>query len=168
MKKLIILPLALVAAPAAAADFSGPRIELHAGWDRLMLDGNEDGVTYGGGVGYDVDTGGALLGVEANVDFATTEERFGTIDAEAKRDISALVRVGFKLGEAALVYAKAGYTNLRVEAGAVSDEFDGVRVGAGVEVALSDSTYGKGEYRYSNYEAGIERSQVLLGIGVRF
>lgn len=168
MKKLIILLLAFMAAPSTAANFSGPRIEFHAGWDKLVLDGSEDGVTYGGGIGYDIDAGSAVLGVEANLDFATTEERFGAIEAKAERDISALVRAGFKIGETALVYAKAGYTNARFEAGAVSDEFEGVRIGVGVEVAFSDTAFGKSEFRHSDYEAGIERSQLLLGIGMRF
>ena len=43
-----------------------------------------------------------------------------------------------------------------------------LRVGAGVEQQLGTNLYAKAEYRYSNYEAGIERHQVLGGVGFRF
>lgn len=172
---LFAVALGAAAAPAAAAaDFAGPRIELRAGWDRAGIDGEtEDGVVYGGGIGYDValsDT--ATLGVEAGVDFATTDVAVGGGELQVKRDIEAGVRLGFKVGEQALLYAKAGYTNARVTAEAfgfsLSDELDGVRVGVGGEYAYGERGFAKVEYRYSNYESGFERSQLLLAIGTRF
>jgi outer membrane immunogenic protein len=174
--KLVLFAVALgvVATPAGATEFVGPRIELHAGWDRAGIDGRtEDGIVYGGGLGYDfaiADT--ATLGVEADVDFATTDVAVGGGELEAKRDLAAGVRLGIKLGEQALLYAKAGYTNARVTASAfgfsLSDDLDGVRLGVGAEYAYSDTGFAKVEYRYSNYESGFERSQLLFAIGARF
>lgn len=166
--------LGAAAAPASAAEFVGPRIELHAGWDRAGIDGEtEDGVVYGGGVGYDVAIAdGTTLGVEANVDFATTDVAVGGGELQAKRDIEGSARLGFKVGERALLYAKAGYTNARVTAAAfgfsLSDNLDGVRLGVGGEYAYGDRGFAKVEYRYSNYEAGFERSQLLFAVGARF
>ena len=79
-----------------------------------------------------------------------------------------------------LVYGKAGYSNARVgldyEDGTSSDaldfdegeNLDGIRVGAGLEFALGPNSYAKTEYRYSNYEQGFDRHQVVAGFGFRF
>jgi len=87
-------------------------------------------------------------------------------------------RIGALVGPATLVYAKAGYTNARynltyTEPTGVSnfklhDNLDGVRVGAGVEQAVGRNAYVKAEYRYSNYEQGFDRHQVVAGFGFRF
>ena len=45
---------------------------------------------------------------------------------------------------------------------------DGIRVGGGVERALGGKSYVKTEYRYSNYQNGVSRHQVLAGVGIRF
>lgn len=175
MKPLLFaVALGAVAAPASAADFAGPRIELRAGWDRAGIDGEtEDGIVYGGGLGYDVAVGESMtLGVEAGVDFATTDVAVGGGELQVKRDLEAGLRLGVKLGEQTLLYAKAGYTNARVTAQAfgfsLSDELDGLRVGAGAEYAYGERGFAKVEYRYSNYESGFERSQLLFAIGARF
>jgi outer membrane immunogenic protein len=78
-----------------------------------------------------------------------------------------------------LLYGKAGYTNIRIGAfldGGTgggnnllfSEELDGVRVGAGVEQKLGRNAFIKGEYRYSNYEAGQRKHDGVVGIGFRF
>lgn len=180
--------LASIAAPAAAADFTGPRIEAHAGWDRLgvdssafNLDDERDGIVYGVAAGYDVALGSNLIaGLEASVDLSDVElsSAAGTLKAEveAKRDISVTARIGAKVAENLLLYAKAGYSNARLEGvittgstrTEVSGNGDGVRVGGGLEVALGRKAYAKAEYRYTDYEGGVTRHQALTGLGFRF
>lgn len=193
MRKYMIAALfaAAAAAPAMAqpaAPFTGPRIEGLVGYDHVRGDGGgRDGVTYGVGVGYDFQLGGAVVGLEgeandSSVDacengFVTAADR---ICLNAKRDLYIGGRVGAVVGPRTLVYAKAGYTNARVgvnyddgtAAGAgnfrLNENLDGVRVGAGIEHMLGRNTYVKAEYRYSNYEKGLERHQVVGGVGFRF
>lgn len=192
MKKIIIAALAAsaFAVPAMAQDaapFTGARIEGLIGYDKLKGNGGgRDGLAYGLGAGYDFQMGGLVAGVEgeymdSNTDgcktaFLTTTDR---ICADAKRDLYVGARIGAAVTPSTLLYAKAGYTNARVGVNyadsatpannfARSGNLDGVRVGAGVEQKLGTNLYAKAEYRYSNYEAGASRHQVVGGIGFRF
>ena len=183
--------LALAPTPASAEDFAGARIEAHAGWDRVGVDNNgfklddrNDGIVYGLGVGYDVAVSSSIVaGVEAEFDLSNVDLRTvaGTTTAtlEAKRDLSVSARLGARVGENVLVYAKAGYSNARfkglISTGTtnpvkteLSGNADGLRVGGGIEFALGGGAYAKAEYRYSDYEGGINRHQALTGIGFRF
>lgn len=164
-----------LSAPAFAQDagtFTGPRAEAIVGYDAVKTNSNgagtPDGFLYGVGLGYDFNLGGAVAGVEAEIADSTTKRNIvgGTIEAD--RDIYVGARVGVPLGETALAYVKAGYTNARIEAAGIGDNGDGVRVGAGLEYKLSSNLFLKGEYRYSNYEADVERHQVVGGLGLRF
>ena len=66
------LASAAFATPALAQNddhpFTGPRAEAIAGWDHVVDDSDygasRDGVTYGGALGYDVQLGKVVLGVE--------------------------------------------------------------------------------------------------------
>lgn len=192
MRKFLIAALttATLATPALAqeaAPFTGFRVEALAGYDNLKGNGGgRDGITYGAGAGYDFQIGGAVAGIEAEyldsdtkgceTAFLTTND---TICANAKRDLYVGGRVGFAVTPSTLLYAKGGYTNAKVRVNytdpttpansfSVSDDLNGVRVGAGVEQKLGANLYAKAEYRYSNYEAGIERHQALAGLGFRF
>lgn len=181
---------ALVATPAAAADFTGPRAEVTVGLDRIKfkLDdyGVDDsikakGLTYGGAVGYDVPVGGSLVaGVEADVNFSTADRDFtdgvDSASFDAKRDLGLAARLGGRIAPRTLVYGKAGYTNLRIGAKATvggvsssdSANLDGYRLGLGLEQGFSRNAYLKAEYRYSNYEKDVTKNEVLTGVGLRF
>ena len=173
MKTAIFAAVIAVSAsvPAFAeerAPFTGPHAELIAGYDAVDTNtaiGTPDGILYGFNLGYDMQVGGALIGAEAEV-VDSDAHRFGL---KTDRDLYVGARVGFAIGDRALAYAKAGYTNARFEAtGAGGANADGVRVGAGLEYKLGGKVFVKGEYRYSNYEAGLERQQVVGGVGIRF
>lgn len=221
MKKIAAMLVAgstiAIATPAMAqsADdtFTGPRVEPLVGYDDVKAgssvddDGNEnndqsiEGVTYGIGVGYDVDLGGAVVGVEgewtdstAKTEFADGDfEGFGFGRVDAGRDLYIGARAGAKVQPDLLLYAKGGYTNakLNVLANDGVTEFDedynldGFRVGAGAEYAMSENSFFKLEYRYSNYKEGevdfdgtlpdserfdvdLDRHQVMAGFGLRF
>jgi outer membrane immunogenic protein len=192
MRKLIVvasLAAASVAAPALAQDrgpFTGVHVEGIAGWDRSHVQGgHRDGVVYGVGAGFDFQAGRAVLGVEGEASDASTKQCVSAtvvandrLCAKAGRDLYVGGRIGALVGPATLLYAKAGYTNGRynltyTEPTGVSnfklhDNLDGVRVGAGVEQAVGRNAYVKAEYRYSNYEQGFDRHQVVAGFGFRF
>ena len=174
--------LALAASPASAQTV---RAEVHGGWDHVGDDVNADGLTYGIGVGVDFQLAPRVVaGVEANLDFSSADQCGTSVLAagdvlcvEARRDISAVGRLGYQVSDNGMVYALAGYTNgrFRVDydpaAGplvSTSENLDGLRLGAGYQHGFGNGLYSKVEYRYSNYEAGIERHQVIAGLGIAF
>lgn len=215
MKSYLIASAAAlaVAVPAGAQvydapAFGGPRIELRGGYDRGNVEvtySDEDGetrvsdgangISYGGEIGYDLDTGGTVLGAYAGLDFADTRscsELFGLDRACLKtgRNITLGGRIGVPMGVWGMLYAKGGYSNGQVKASyedfenilpdeSQSRSVDGFHVGGGVEAALASRVYGKIEYVYTNYgrfggddtaAGGIssDRHQVLAGAGLRF
>lgn len=178
MKKIALALVALTAAatPAFAQDeaptFTGAHVSAVVGYDALDLntDGldNPNGVTYGVNLGYDLQRGNALFGIEGEVTESSAEiDANGTTVASAGRDLYVGGRIGFVTGRT-LVYGKVGYTNARVETIAGDENGDGIRFGGGAEFKLNQNLFLKGEYRYSNYEAEVERHQVVAGLGVRF
>jgi len=191
-KYVFAMALATAAAtPALAQDatpFSGLRAEGLVGYDTTDVEGeSSDGITYGAQVGYDVQTRGAVFGAEGEIADSTVDECVQDVDvtgdelcASAGRDLYIGGRAGAVVSPNMLVYGKAGYSNARVnldyEDGTAGDtldfeegeNLDGVRVGGGVEVALGPNSYAKTEYRYSNYEQGFDRHQVVAGFGFRF
>lgn len=190
--------------------FTGFRVEGHVGYSHANVqlfnrddfpdlaaidnDAGSDGVMLGVGVGYDVDLAGLVVGAEAGIDWTLGDSRLqvGDVDTEVKldygRDIEVGARVGKRIGRNLLLYAKGGYTNLRVNArGTGLIDFDGVgdggfrasgnldgwRVGGGAEVALpagflGGAAYGKLEYRHSEYDADVSKDEALLALGFRF
>lgn len=174
---------AAAATPALAQAPQGPRVEALVGYDQTKLDLNglgiddsfkEEGVLYGVGAGYDFALGnGASLGVDLEASDSTVKESNSAGTLKAKRDLYAGGRVSFPLGaDGSNVYLKGGYTNARFSAsdGVISDSAnaDGYRIGGGAQFALTGKAYVGGEYRYSNYEGGLERHQLAATIGTRF
>jgi outer membrane immunogenic protein len=174
-KYLIAVPAMMIAAPAMAQEapaFTGGHAEAIVGYDNVDFGpgiGSGDGVVYGLNLGYDFALGGAVAGIEAELSDSSADKTLAPgVKIEAKRDIYVGARIGAPMG-AALLYAKAGYTNARIGADGIgSANGDGFRLGAGVEYALSGNLFLKGEYRYSNYEADVSRHQVVGGLGIRF
>jgi outer membrane immunogenic protein len=203
MRKLVLtaataaLGLGL-AAPAFAQDsekapFTGVRVEALGGYDNLSSgDDNstgKDGFVYGGALGYDAQVGGVVLGVEGEITGSTTKVRATDVltagdrlRVGAGRDLYVGGRIGYAVSDRALIYAKGGYTNARVNidyavgTARIEDHtnLDGYRVGAGVEYNVTPRAYVKAEYRYSHYgqaddyDIDANRNQVLAGVGYRF
>src|SRR3954469_11097829 len=193
MRKVALAALVtgMIAAPAFAQDAppaGGFHVDGIVGYDRPNIDGvHANGVTYGVGAGYDLQAGHALFGIEGE---ATTSSADRCVDgtvvagdrtcAGLRRDLYVGGRVGALVGPRTLIYAKAGYTNARgrveYDDGTSSTaldltdhrNLDGIRAGAGVQFGLGARTYLRTEYRYSNYEAGVDRHQVVGALGVRF
>lgn len=186
MRKFVFLStlsFIAVAAPAQAANFSGPRLEVRGGWDRVGLsadydDGfttvsgkdHKDGWTIGGEVGYDGHLSKNItLGAYAGIDFPHTRvcgEVFGndSLCLKSPRNITAGARLGAVVGSSALLYVKGGYSNGRLKvtytdfadaANNFSDHANrgGLHVGAGGELAIGTRAYVKAEYVYTNYKS---------------
>ena len=178
MRKIILAALAgtaaLAATPASAQDavaFNGGHIEAITGYDHIS-DG-DDGILYGIGGGYDFRTGNVVLGIEAEVLESTAGDCVGTLCVDASRDFYIGGRVGVVAAPRVLIYGKVGYSNARVEVtqNNVEDHanLDGIRAGAGVEWQFRNSPLSiRAEYRYTNYELGVERHQGTLGLAFRF
>jgi outer membrane immunogenic protein len=165
-----------LASPAMAqesGDFSGVKATAIAGYDNIDLGiaglDNVDGFLYGAALGYDIQSGNVVYGAELEATESTGKISNAAGRIDAGRDLYAGARLGYVVGDAAMLYAKAGYTNARVSSpGAGGENGDGVRVGAGVEYKLSEKMFARGEYRYSNYEGGVSRNQGLVSLGVKF
>ena len=193
MRKYLLAALCAgtLATPAFAQDqgnLSGFRIEGLVGYDRPSIqDESADGVAYGVGVGYDFQSGNAVFGLEAEASDSSANERVAGVvlpgdelRVRAGRDLYVGGRVGAVVGGRTLLYAKAGYTNARVRvdyedgtAGTINDftdrtNLDGVRAGAGAQFSIGSNAFLKTEYRYSNYQDGVDRHQVVGGFGFRF
>lgn len=194
MKKLVFAAigttsLMALAAPAMAQSegtFTGPRVEAIVGYDISQAgstadndlnsqdDQSIDGLVYGVGLGYDVDVGGAVLGVEGEYTDSTAKtefsdggdyEGFGLGRVDTGRDLYVGVRAGVKVQPDVLAYVKGGYSNARYNVLSTDGttelknniDTDGYRVGAGLEYAVNKNAFAKIEYRYSNYsEAEID------------
>jgi outer membrane immunogenic protein len=193
MRKYLLAALCAgtLATPAFAQDqgnLSGFRVEGLVGYDRPSIqDESADGVAYGVGVGYDFQSGNAVFGLEAEASDTSANERVAGVvipgdelRVRAGRDLYVGGRVGAVVGGRTLLYAKAGYTNARVRvdyedgtAGTINDftdrtNLDGVRAGAGAQFSIGSNAFLKTEYRYSNYQDGVDRHQVVGGFGFRF
>jgi outer membrane immunogenic protein len=169
---------AFAATPAFAQDarptFSGGHIEAVAGYDNVRGGGDgRSGLLYGIGAGYDLRTHNVVLGIEGEAADSTTGDCVGTVCVEAGRDLYIGGRVGAVVGRNVLLYGKLGYTNARVvvTSGSLRDgtNLDGIRAGAGLEWAIPHTPVSlRAEYRYSNYQDGIERHQGVAGLAFRF
>ncbi|WP_066561027.1 outer membrane protein [Croceicoccus bisphenolivorans] len=182
-----------IATPALAqeADASGFYIGALAGYDSVELEydglsGDESDVLYGVVAGYDANLGGAVVGIEAEIAdsgvSSTATDIFELDDSatlSASRDLYIGARVGARVTDSILLYAKGGYTNARAKLSYTdsfgdtysdSDTLDGYRIGAGAEYTFGNFGF-RAEYRYSDYgeysyegvSTGIEarRSQVV-------
>ncbi|MFT3964319.1 MAG: porin family protein [Sphingobium sp.] len=204
MKKIVAAAAfaACLATPALAQDqekkpFNGPFIGGVLGYDNArnhIPDGpsiTNDGLLYGGNIGYDANLGGAIIGVEGEYTDSNTKYNAANILAAGDsqtlrydRDLYAGLRLGGQVSENLALYAKGGYTNARLKnfyttaAGTTlesSRNVEGYRLGAGVETTYRGLT-GRLEYRYSNYgkidpafsNAELERHQVAAVVGYRF
>ena len=165
MRKLIFAALAastLIAAPAMAADFTGPRVgaTIGAGGDDPF---DFDATTIGLELGYEWDLGGAVVGV--GTEYQTD---LGDLFLDIN-ETALLARVGGKAGPNALLYVSGGLTRISDGISPFDGGEDGYRLGGGVEFGLGNGgTSLKLEQRYLDYGGGASVWQTVAGVGVRF
>lgn len=127
-----------------------------------------EGLFYGVGVGYDVDFGLFVVGVEVElIDFIVKIkfengdfEGFGFGNVKVNCDIYVGVCVGVKVNLNLLVYVKGGYINVKFDV-CLNDgiiefnddiDIDGYWIGVGVEYVFGINSFVKFEYCYLNYK----------------
>ena len=157
------------------------------------IDETMDGFGGGGFVGFG-GTNGSLYGsIEAEVgydgaqwDISVSEPGVGTatLDVEARLTYGVGFRVGGVIDDNLLIYGRFGWvrTNAELEvsvtglgSASIDDDFDGLRIGGGVEGMLADNIGIRGEYTYTMYEdvdiipgVNLDPNQHLFRIGVAY
>lgn len=151
LKLLFAATVAFAAFPAQAQDngdsrgtFTGPRIQVQAGWDRAGINlrdernfggrgdfpgtaDQDNEISYGGEVGFDFDLGGFVVGAYAGADFSSAAEGFDFTTAtptapsvprvtlEATRNMYAGARIGVVAAPNIMIYGKGGFSRGRLE-----------------------------------------------------
>lgn len=185
------VPAAPVAVDAPAFTWAGAYagIQGGAGWlDGTFSDGVDsakqdfDGGVVGGFVGYNWQfSNGFVAGIEGDLDYNFNEESDSGIDVGTDWAGSVRGRVGYAF-DRALVYGAAGWTatNGYVKGLGIDENevFNGWTVGAGVDFAVTDNLFVRGEYRYNDFgdkdivpgflNADLDQSVVKVGLGVKF
>lgn len=200
----VALAALFLATPALAQDedtsMSGFYVGGYVGYDHVTIsvegegDGSKDGVAFGALAGYNVDLGGAFVGIEGEIGDASTQQEEQDLillgdEAVLSANLDLFIggRIGVKASDKVAVYAKAGYARTTVKlayddndgfAFAESDELDGLRIGGGIEYAINNRISLRGEYRYTDYSnykyegedtgIGANRHQVLFGVVGKF
>lgn len=209
MKAHIALTALLATTAATAQAQTGLRADVHLGLDRLSahqrtdvgIDGgttrqHENGLIYGGEIGYDLALSGFKLGLYGGIEGGTAKrcsEVFAEVESceEAGRNLMAGVRAGYQVTDRVLVYAKGGYSNgafklklidhvTPANSLSASENMDGFHVGGGVQVGLFDRVYAKVEYVRTDYKdyafkegtatmtGGVDRDNIVFGVGMAF
>jgi outer membrane immunogenic protein len=156
--------------------------------------GDIDGAVFGGTIGYDFAMGPMMLGIDAEVTETTGDREFFAIvtgttpravaQVDFGRDLYVGGRATFAMSETINAYVKAGYTNLRASLSVTDDavqavlddledsdldtNLDGIRGALGFAYSPEGRAYYGVEFRYSNYENGVDRKQANLVVGFRF
>jgi outer membrane immunogenic protein len=187
MKKLIIAALAAatIVAPAQAEGISGARAVARIGWETPTVSGAALGdvykigqaVSFGGEVGYDFKASDKVtVGPYAVIDFSGVEACDIGDCLKVKNTWGAGGRVGFGVGDNGVIYGKAGYAKLNIDANVGvtvnSVSKGGVQGGIGYEGGLSKSAFWMLEANYGDFGkiggVNFQRRHVAAGVGFRF
>ncbi|AXI43286.1 outer membrane beta-barrel protein [Sulfitobacter sp. SK011] len=161
---------------ALQSDNTGPRPTAAA--PVFTLDATRAGQGFSGAVfaGYGQQFGDWYLGAEAELELSSAgwnieRNPTGRIYSVGKQHaLNAMLRVGYVVNDSVLLYGRAGYSVGRFEtdytyAGTTvrqSDTLSGLRIGAGVEFALSEKVNLRMDYTYTDYGS----HQVNYGSGI--
>jgi outer membrane immunogenic protein len=168
------LGASLLAVPAAAqdqaSDNGGFVVGVVTGFDSIGITADDETDRETGSVtgltgGYDFVLGKTIVGIEAEVTDTSIGDGIG-------EDGYLGLRVGYEMDDNDVVYLKAGYTCVNVDA---DDDLEGARIGAGFEHNFG-SFFGRLEYRYTSYDIkdtindglSADRHQVMVAAGIKF
>ncbi|MDT8758765.1 outer membrane beta-barrel protein [Sphingomonas psychrotolerans] len=203
MKKIILAASVAACAIAAqanaqSANFTGPRVQLDAGYDQL--DANDDypdlprhfDTAYlAATLGYDVAIApGIVAGAEVGFGKPLGGSRHVALGSDALtvspgREWTGAVRLGANVTPSTLLFGTAGYSNAGISAvfdspglpGGDRTRIEGSKGGflwgVGAEQAIAGKAFASLAFRSAhygnyNYQHGVKRTQIRLGLGVRF
>ncbi|MDQ0419146.1 outer membrane immunogenic protein [Peteryoungia aggregata LMG 23059] len=139
-----------------------------------------DGGRFGGFAGYNWTAGSSfVVGLEADLAYDWNEYSAGTETLKTTVQGGLRARAGYAV-DRALFYAAGGWTatQLKYEDTGVdiSETLNGWTIGAGLDYALTDRIFARGEYRYNDYgsetvdgtDIDFNQHVVQVGLGVRF
>jgi outer membrane immunogenic protein len=194
---LAALGAALAASPAAAQSRSGGGFYVGAiaGYQGLKVESSSgaasakaDNAVFGVQAGYDLSLGSAFVGAEGEVSTSSGDTRFPGSTGAAYDSLKANgqyyvgARAGINLTPGVAAFGKVGYTSMSTKAFSsagtlteLKDNTDGIRYGAGLQLALPGPLEARVEYRRSRYKDAVSGTygdattdQVVAGVGVRF
>lgn len=195
---ICVISAAILTSPVAAQDalpFNGPFVGAQLGWqqDRRSATSStvppttsrltRNGLAYGGQLGYDLRLGNIVLGLEGALTGRSGKDDGGSTDFGPGRTVNATARAGILVDAKGLIYARAGYSNARIETSDPDNSAqnrDGYLLGAGYERLISDKLSARLEYSFGDYghasRPGIggpvnlkyQRHAVAAGVNFRF
>lgn len=152
--------------------------------DSVSGDIDTDGFIGGAFAGYNYDAGGIVAGLEADVNYSGVEGSNGAAVAESGVDGSLRARLGYAVTPDILPYVTAGGAAQRLEisdgAGSDSNTMLGWTAGVGTDVKVTESVFGRVEYRYTDFgsetfntgsgDRSVDSSdhRIQFGVGMRF
>lgn len=180
----------VVATPALAAN-SGPYFGVGVTHDNVATGGDLEGAGIngiGGTVfaGYDLAlSANTFFGVEANFDLASAKAGSADDRLEIDHAFGATARLGYNLNDNTALYGRIGYQRGRgteiVDAERFSTSLDGLRLGAGLETAVTDRISLRAEYNHTHYsfsdeleadlapaKAGLNNNQFSIAVSYGF
>jgi len=141
-----------------------------------------DGSVFGGFVGHNWQfANGIVVGLEGDIEYNSNDEKFfGYRTFGTDWQGSARGRLGYAF-DRLMVFGTAGWTMAKghIEFPGVSESetFSGWTAGAGVDYAVTDKVFLRGEYRYSDFgskeivrgmNVDFDQSVVKVGLAVKF
>ncbi|KFB10518.1 outer membrane protein [Nitratireductor basaltis] len=174
---------------APVASWGGFYAGLQAGYGfggDATVDGAEydiDGFVGGAFAGYNVQSGPWVFGLEGDVNYNGIETDTAAATVEGGVDGSLRARAGYEVFNNVLLYGTAGGAAGRFEAsqGGFSDDQThlGWTAGAGTDVKLTEKSFARLEYRYTDYgsetydlaaptEVDVNSHKVMVGFGMQF
>ena len=147
---------------------------------------SDEALVYGVGAGYDFGMGPVAIGADleftkSQAELIVTDEDAFRYRAKGGRDLYVGARATFALSNSINFYLKGGYSRFRTKQSVydatdpadpillASDNktFGGWRVGAGMHFT-NGMFYAGPEYRYTRYEDGLRRHQLVAVAGIKF
>jgi outer membrane immunogenic protein len=171
------------AEPATEQGFDGVRVEARLGYETPTVSGDGDiyklgsAVSYGGEIGFDLKVGNkVVVGPYATYEFSSVKLCDGPDCLKEDGNLGVGGRIGVIVSPTVLIYAKAGYANIKFSVdssiGAGSDSKGGVQGAIGVDVNFGKHFYGFVEGNYGDYGEyfgfNLQRRHVAAGVGLRF